>query len=311
MIDKNWVEITLDGSPLEYEDLTARPVFSITSSERKNFLDLNLNFLDLENKLVILPSPMKLLAWNHGLLEDFKSRGEAIDFLNKLAATLKDEHQDYRKYLYNHRNKDMLIEWVEALKSQEFLKLYLGRENKVINYSTALLRNLIIGMIECFGAISAKNSGLEKEDKELFWQVPKNAIFEGINQFYDLMSAYDIDILYNSKKVRSWSGSIRFERQNAGLDWFDLSLSMTQADLKVIQGFNIEENYVMNEEGLVLLTKEQKELIRFMQRYTKVEKSGDSKSADDMVRFGLSMGRARIFEYRISALAATRPRAFL
>jgi superfamily II DNA or RNA helicase len=296
LIDKNWIEINIDGEPLEFIEMTAKPIFSIKSSDRKNFLDLNLNFLDPENQLVILPSPMKLLAWNHGMLEDFKSRGEAIDFLNKLLATLKDEHQDYRKYLYNHRNKDMLIEWVEALKSQDYLKLYLGRENKVINYSTPLLRGIITGMIECFGSISAKNSGLEKDDKELFWQVPKNAIFEGINQFYDLMNSLNIDIMYNSKKVRSWSGSIRFERQNAGLDWFDLSLSMSQSDLKIIQGSNLEENYVMNEDGLILLTKEQKELIRFMQRYTKVEKSGESKSADDMVRFGLSMGRARIFE---------------
>ena len=134
--------------------------------------------------------------------------------------------------------------------------------------------------------------------KRIFFQVPKRIVLDGISDFFEVVANEDIAVFYNTKKIKTWSSNIKFERNTSSLDWFDLTLNINARDLDVIKNADISEKYFVGDDGLVLLTSEQKDLLKFMQKYTKYEKVSSTKtvSANENSSFGLSLNRARIFE---------------
>ena len=120
-------------------------------------------------------------------------------------------------------------------------------------------------------------------------------MLEGISNFYQQLSPLRISIFYDQQQIRTWKSSIRFERNLEKLDWFQMDLIINDDDLEVIKNAEITDNFLISNKGLILLSDQQKDLLRFMKRYTKYE--GERKEQSKGVsRFGLFLQRSRIFE---------------
>jgi SNF2 family DNA or RNA helicase len=126
--------------------------------------------------------------------------------------------------------------------------------------------------------------------------VPKNLLLEGIANFYQQLTPLKIPIFYDQVQIRTWKSSIRFERNKDKLDWFQLDLVVSDEDLDVIRNAEMTDNFILSNKGLVLLSDEQKDLLRFMKRYTKFEGEKKESGAKGLARFGLFLQRSRIFE---------------
>jgi hypothetical protein len=53
--------------------------------------------------------------------------------------------------------------------------------------------------------------------------------------------------------------------------WFDLELHISDEDLEIIKNADLESGMALTTHGLVYLSPEQKELLKFVKRYTKYE----------------------------------------
>src|SRR5690606_36417180 len=82
---------------------------------------------------------------------------------------------------------------------------------------------------------------------------------------------FGVQLYYDRDKVASWSSRVRFERRQAATKWFDLTLQVSQLDLDIIKHADLETGIALTKKGLVILTPEQKELMRFMKRYVRYE----------------------------------------
>jgi len=125
----------------------------------------------------------------------------------------------------------------------------------------------------------------------------KIILLEGVAHFYQQLIPHKIPILYNQQQIKTWKSTIRFERNKERLDWFQMDLVVSDEDLDVIKNAEITDNFLLSNQGLVLLTDEQKDLLRFMKRYTKYEgEKKDGGPTKGLNRFGLFLQRSRIFE---------------
>ena len=163
--------------------------------------------------------------------------------------------------------------------------------------NTKVFKKTFLAFLDSYGELGFKTTFYFKEDRKIVFQIPKNNLLEGISKFYKDLSPYNISIFYDQQQIRTWKSSIRFERNKEKLDWFQLDLVVSDDDLEVIKNAEITDNFLLSNKGLVLLSDEQKDLLRFMKRYTKFEgEKKDLGGTKGLSRFGLFLQRSRIFE---------------
>jgi SNF2 family DNA or RNA helicase len=110
------------------------------------------------------------------------------------------------------------------------------------------------------------------------------------------MNQAGITIYYDNKEVKTWNSNIKFERKNANLDWFALDLVVNEKDYDIIKNATINDDFVVSDEGLILLDSKEKELLKFMKKYTKHESEAQTKDEKSYSKFSLNFRRSRIFE---------------
>jgi SNF2 family DNA or RNA helicase len=76
-----------------------------------------------------------------------------------------------------------------------------------------------------------------------------------------------------------------------------LDLIVSDDDWELIRNAQIGDNFFVSDQGLVIMEQEEKELLKFMKKYTKHEAQTDQTLDEDKAkRFNLSFQRSRIFE---------------
>ena len=124
-------------------------------------------------------------------------------------------------------------------------------------------------------------------------------LFQGLYSFYERMMMFGVRIYYNKNEVSHWSHQIYFERKKNSIDWFGLELVASDSDLEIVNEVDDENQLAETDNGLILLTKDQSSILKFIKKYIKYEKNSVMQEEDDgrrLNRFVLPFKRTRIFE---------------
>lgn len=283
---ENW-----DNFPVQ--DIDYR--FSINPSPRKSFLNLELESFTEDQKLVPLPSPFLLFVTEQGWAGSFRTKNDALVFFKTLIEDFERETFFHKKYLHSASKKTLMSEWITLIMKEEEVPFFDPAFKKIFILKTKIFKKIFLAFLDCFGELGLKTSFYIKDDRKIIFQIPKNNLLEGVSQFYQLLGPLKIPIFYDQQQIRIWKSNIRFERNREKLDWFQMDLIINDEDLDIIKNAELSDNFIISQKGLVLLSDEQKDLLRFMKRYTKFE--GEKKEhSKGLTKFGLFLQRSRIFE---------------
>jgi superfamily II DNA or RNA helicase len=295
--ERGFGDLLINGESWEsfpIEDMEYR--FSINASPRKSFLNLELELYTQDQKLVPMPSPFLLFVSEQGWASSFRTKNDAILFFKTLIEDFERETFFHKKFLHSASKKVIMSEWIALIMKDEELPFFDPTFRKIFMLSTKTFRKVFLAFLDSFGELGFKTSFYFKDDRKIIFQIPKNNLLEGIANFYQQMTPLKISLFYDQQQIRTWKSSIRFERNKDRLDWFQLDLVVSDEDLEVIKNAEVTDNFLLSNKGLVLLSDEQKDLLRFMKRYTKFEGEKKVETNKGLSRFGLFLQRSRIFE---------------
>ncbi len=273
---------------------------SLTPSDKKSLLNFRLEFFDESDRLLEVPELLAQLTFGQGALTSFRKKNEAYDFLNALVQSLKNKNDYYKKYLLTTNRRIKLIQIIDFfLKNEETIVFDHSLESLIV-YDNNFIKDFIIALYEKFSEQVFRFAYYELELKDLSYKMPPHNLFEGLQEFNRFAEMNVLTIFYDRQEISRWNSRIKFERRSSTTKWFDLELTMSEEDWSVIKDADINTGLVITKKGLVLLTNEQKDLLRMMQKYTKYESTASDQTADDLSqslkRFILPFNKARIFE---------------
>jgi len=295
--DEENIEFAVEG--VKFADLEAKDVhfrFSILTSERKSFLELHIELYDEQEKLLAPPPIFKIMLNEGGFLGGFRTKNDSHEFIKHLIDSITYKNNEYKKYIHSNSQKAQMQEWIDFMLSVDAIP-FMGNDKKSIYYmDQKKFVAIFIGIFECFGENASRFSFNKADDQKVYFQIPKNQLFNGVSAFHKRISQYNIPIFYNETEVKTWSSNIRFERRKSNLDWFELNLVVDEKDYQVIKNADMGENYLLTDAGLVILDKKEKDLLKFMKKYTNHEANKETMEDQKAKRFSLNFKRSRIFE---------------
>ena len=294
------VEIFIENTPLE-EIKTCRPKSRVTlaPAEKKGLLHASLEFFD-ESELLVMPNEfLAFFTFNHGILSHFKKKQEAYDFVISVRDSLLNNNDNYKKFIVSANRKTKAQSLIGEIQKPREAILYDQTNKLICLYDNHSIKALFLAMIQHFGDQFFRYAHLDQEERKVKYDVQPAVVFQGLTEFHRAVSLLGVEIYYDRHEISKWNSRIRFERRSSSTKWFDLELNIDQVDLAVIQEADLEAGMVITKKGLILLSKEQKDLIRFMQKYTKyesVETKTEIDGSQSFKKFILPFNRARIFE---------------
>lgn len=290
-------DIFIEGIPWDnfpIEEMKYR--FSINTSSRKSFLNLELEMFTEDQKLLPIPSPFLLFVSEQGWISSFRTKTDALAFAKTLIEDFDRETGLHKKFLHSASKKALMTEWITLIMEEREIPFFDPEFKKIFMLNTSIFKRIFLAFLDSFNEVGLKTSFYSKEDRKIIFQIPKNNLLEGIAAFYKFLAPLEIPIFYDQHEIKNWKSTIRFERDREKLDWFQMDLVVSDEDLEVIKNAEITDNYILSSNGLILLSDEQKNLLRFMKRYTKYEGEKKETESKGLSRFGLFLQRARIFE---------------
>ena len=280
---------------IEFQDINFRCL--IHKSQRRSFLDFEIEFFDKKDRLVTPPPIFKLMTSENGHLDGFRSKNDTYEFIDELMLSIKFENQNYKKSLYSCSKRQKVLDDMEFASSEGDILFANDSADSLYRLSTKKFMAIFTSFFESFSSNSVRFSSFLGEAKKVQFQMPKNQLLGGISKFHKDLSPYGVSIFYNQNEIKTWTSNIKFERKQSNLDWFEVNLVLNNQDLEVIKNAQFNDDFLVTEQGLVLLDKKEKELLKFMKKYTKHEAAGDQASSDQgMNKFSLTLNRSRIFE---------------
>ncbi len=297
ILDQENIELHIDS--LAFKDHEASEInyrFSILTSSRKSFLELHIELYDKDERLLTPPPVFKLMISEGGFLGGFRTKNDSHEFIKHLLDSLNYNNQEYKKYLHSNSQKQKFQDWLDHLLANDDLPFMTLKKGTVYYLNRNLFLAIYKGIFECFGENASRFSFNKHDDERVYFQIPKNQLFNGVSSFHNRMSNFNIPIFYNQTEVKTWSSNIRFERRKSNLDWFELNLVVDENDLQVIKNASMGENFILTDQGLVILEKKEKDLLKFMKKYTSHEANQQEMEGNKAKRFSLNFKRTRIFE---------------
>ncbi|MDP7322300.1 MAG: DEAD/DEAH box helicase [Bacteriovoracaceae bacterium] len=284
-------------STSEMDILEAFFRFSIQPAKRKGFLDFEIEIFDKQERKVSPPPIFKIMTSDGGYLNSFRTKNDSYEFIKKLLESLHYQNQEFKKFAYSASDRAKMFEWIDFFQTHEEIIFYDEYNEKFYSLKTSIFQEILLGVFECFSEMAARFSFYYPDSRRVYFQLPKSHLFNGIANFYKRVQKFQIPIFYNNVEVKTWSSNIRFERQKSNLDWFEVNLVIDEKDYNVIKNADLGEEYIVSDNGLILLDTKEKELLKFMKKYTKHESQQQSQvEQGNMQRFSLNFKRSRIFE---------------
>jgi len=277
---------------------TIKPNITVTMSPAKkgNLIDFKIHFLDDESKVLPPPTIFKVFTFKGGFLDSFKKKKDAYEIATKLASDIKEMTNLYKKSLMGRTKKKEFFNILEDLRNQDTTLHYNYYQDNLVSYDNNFIQKVFVSLIDNFGELIFRFSNYDHESQEVSYYITSNHLFRGLSSFNDTLTPYGINIYYDKKEVNFWNTKIRFERRPTATQWFDLEMHMDSLDLEIIQQADLDANISLTKEGLVLFSNEQKNLLRFMKKYTQYEGKQEEDNEDGKKKFLLPFNRARIFE---------------
>lgn len=292
-----YLEIFINNRPLsEARELAPLPRITLNSSGKQGFIEFNLVFHDTDSILLPMPKVLSKLSFDGGTLNIFKRKKDGYDFLSDLFKTFQEGGDLYKRKMMGLRDRHLLTDLMDHLIQSTKSYTYDDERHALITYDHTLIRDLIMNFIGKFGELFFRFSKFEPELQELQFLVTQNILFSGLSEFNQRFQPYGLTVYYDRQELARWNSRIRFERKNNGTRWFDLELELSKEDLELIRSADLDQGLALTTKGLILLTPEERELARFMKKYTQYEAKEGESDDDNLRRFTLPFQRARIFE---------------
>lgn len=291
------VDLRIEG--VRWVDIVPEPIqwrFSVKPSPRKSFLNLQVELTDTEDRLVSPPEPFRVFTTEAGWGGSFRSKTDALTFLSQLVEDFGRDTYLHRKALHGASLKHKITDWVDYLLGETEIPFYDEVHRRFYILSTSTFKKAMLALFDSFNESTWRTTFLPIDERRYTIQLPKNTLLDGIAGLHARLQVLGFPLLYDDVPVRTWKAAIRFERHKRRLDWFELDLLVQDADLEIIRQAEIGDNFIITDKGLVLLTDQEKDLLRFMKRYTKHEGEKKEGAPPGMRRFGLTLNRARVFE---------------
>ncbi|MFZ4712587.1 MAG: DEAD/DEAH box helicase [Bacteriovoracaceae bacterium] len=299
IVEHNQVEIHIEGqklSDIPVSDLNGR--VSITKSTKKNHMSLCLEFYTPDNEqLVMLSDYFRLFAFENGFLESFRIKMEGYEFLKSLLNPMLDDTQQYRRFLRYSSDRDKINEMLDFMQKTSDFLFYEEAQNRIIKVDRTFLMTLFASALAGFTDLFFKYSSYNLVERKMYFEIPRVNLFAGMTSFYTALQVIGVPIFYNKHEVKNWRSKIKFERKKSQVNWFELDIQVSDEDLHIINQAEINEDFALTNEGLVMLTEEQKDLVKLMKKYTQYEGQEIKIDPNDLSKkFSLRFNRARIFE---------------
>ena len=254
------VQFEVDGhdiGQIEKEEIDLR--ITISKAEKKNLVELKLQFHNQEDKLVEtarLFSKHLLLHLDYSI--SFKKKRDAYDFVTKLVAYINEEEETYKSALHSCTNKDRWAPILDHYLENETTYFYDRNRKRLSQFENKFILTVFKLFREKFGELVYRYSSYSEEDQSINYEVSASSIFEGITDVHNSLLPYGTKIFYDRKELARWNSRIRFERRSHTTKWFDLELNISKEDLEIIKKANLETGVALTSEGLILLDQSQK-----------------------------------------------------
>jgi superfamily II DNA or RNA helicase len=300
-------EIVVDGQVLAEvpcKDISCR--VELAPTDKRTQLKMTLRFFDSAENMMPAPELLGACAFGgNGLLSSFKKKRDAQSFVADLVESLEQNLETYKKHLHLSGQRVRWQNLVTYSLEQEKVKLYDPRQKVLCIYDNKQLTEILVALYRNFGEGLLRFSTYDREMEEISYDLPAITVFQGLSQFYARVLPFGVSVFYDRNEISRWSSRIRFERRASSTKWFDLEMNVDAADLEVIENIDMDNGIALTNKGLILLTKEQKDMMRFMKRYVDLDNQGkmqvptegaEGEENGPLHKFLLPFNRARIFE---------------
>ncbi|MFG1500695.1 DEAD/DEAH box helicase [Halobacteriovorax sp. XZX-3] len=281
-----------DISSIESPDLR----IYINNSQRKGYNNFSIEFFNKEDKRTRPPQFMASLTFEGGYLDLFRKKIEAYHFLREVQHYFETGVDSYKKSLSGKSKKSSWIRLISEVVSKDYTLSFDHENHKLYKYDNKLQRLLFKVMVTEFGDHFFRYSYLYRDTNEVIFQVSMSQITQGLSKLFTVTKPYGVEIFYNNNEIKNWNSRIRFERKQIGRSgWFDLELEINDVDQEVLKNVDLDNSIAITKDGVILLNNEQKDLLKFVQKYTKFEAKEEIQDGK-FKKFILPFSRARIFE---------------
>lgn len=301
-ISKNIYTIEINDNNIN--DIPIKDSFlrvEIDHGDKRGNSYLHLTFLNSDDKIIQAPNELKALTFSDdGLLNTFRKKQDAYDFIDKLQLHFSNEDSTYKKLLASNSKKQKWINLIEGIVKNEESLVFDEVQSSLYKFDNSFIKNLISSICNNFDPSVFRYADICNDTKRIKMLVTNNLLFQGISSFYNEMKKFGVTVYYNKKEVSNWKSRIRFERRNLDDNFFNLDLEISDEELEFIKNASLENNLALSSNSLTLLTQDQKEILKFIQKYTKYESIDQKKLEKDEEQstniFVIPFNKARIFE---------------
>ena len=296
------LELLIDGRPfedIEEETLLFKAV--LEPHKKSNLINMSFSFFDSMNYAILPPPLLSSLTFSGGLLHTFKRKKDAYSFVSSLFQSFVGKNESYKKSVYLGQAKDGWIDIIRFMKENEDFICYAHETKKRYSLKNKTIQTIFTSLYECFGESLFRYSTYRKEEHILCYKMSSSILFGGLSKFYNTLLPFKFSIFYNKNVVSFWNSKMYFKRRLKETKWFDLELNIGEEDLEVLKNADVENGVVLTKNGLTLLDKNQKELLKLMEKYIKYdgkEKEDEDEEEDskNSKKFNIPFNRNRIFE---------------
>ncbi|MCY4523907.1 MAG: DEAD/DEAH box helicase, partial [Halobacteriovoraceae bacterium] len=296
-------ETRIGKTPLEKIKQINPEVSLIFSQKKKNnkMLSAELIFHDSKKRTLSPPPFIKHFTFKGGMLSSFRKKTDGYNFIDNFVESLEGKEESYKKNLLASTHKNRWNELIANLMKSENTLFYDPAMKVLCLYDNNFLRLLLKSFCKNFGNLFFRYAEYLELKRTCHYQISLITLFQGLSEFHHTMSMHGLSIFYNKREISKWTSKVRFESRPRTSRWFSLELSLSDSDLEIIESTDVENSLANTSKGLTLLTKDQKELIKFMKKYIKHESKEkwehkDKNNEENINTFLLPFNRIRIFE---------------
>ncbi|MBC99019.1 MAG: hypothetical protein CME63_14855 [Halobacteriovoraceae bacterium] len=308
-ISEQYIDVIVDELPLtEIPVIETTPRIHLDKAKKGNQINISLIFTDQNENILHGPDFLKAFTFSGGKLSSFRTKKDAYEFVQKLYSSFEEGSDAYKTALHPSSQKNYWGNLIEYTLTQEEAMLYNGKTRVMCKYRNDFLRDFFLSLYKSFGDGFFRFSKYDSETRELTYALPSSTLFQGLSEFHARATLHGVHLYYNRNEIGRWSSKIRFERKSTATNWFDLELEVGEDDMEIIKNLDLDNGLSLSKDGLVLLTKEQKDVLKFVKKYTQYEaqnkytqnkndeNNNEGEDGETVNRFVLPFNRARIFE---------------